>query len=234
MRSGVWARTAFALAILLSAGASAQDAAPAPPSQAALNFVDSSGQSEQFVHLTNMMIPVVIAGVRDRRPAWGEACWTTLETGMRKSILAHQEDVRRDTARAYAAHFSDDELTQLAQFYASELGRKYRAALIVLIGKAVSQPGAAKPFVSQLTRMLSGTDPVTSEQHLASVFAELKGSLTESEISQLSSFFYNGVGRKFIETNPQALADMAKADAVMLAGDIAGLREQLRQSGECP
>ena len=148
-------------------------------------------------------------------------------------MLAHEQDIKLISARAFAHHLSDQELEELTAFEMSDLGKRYRAALAEMISKGVSRPENAKLFIEGVQKAMTDKSADDAVGRRAVVIKGLETQMPPKDITSLSYFFYNGVGKRYTEVAPLVSIEIVQAEIALLSDDAAKLRKQLAESGDC-
>ncbi len=119
---------ALTVAMAFAAGtALAQEISPSQL-EAAARAAELTPQPGDFDALLPFASQTVQNSLIRQRPDLFREIATAVE-GQALEIAGRRTDLDADVARAWARRFSEDELNQIAAFFGSELGTKYKAAL---------------------------------------------------------------------------------------------------------
>jgi hypothetical protein len=125
-------RSPFAFALVLvvfsAASAAAQSASEAPADShlaAAIDVVNAADIAAPALKLIDRMIPEISARVHSQNPNIDEGTVKAFLDDVQVEMSGSVDEYTRLLALVYEKHFSEDELRALAQFYRSDIGKKY-------------------------------------------------------------------------------------------------------------
>lgn len=118
---------AFAVALLLSGAAMAEDKPAAPDTHlaAALDLEAAVNAKANGVLIIRSMVPMLMSQERTARPDLSDDTAKALEQAITQEFEANIEALLQQEAVIYAKHFNESELHTLAAFYRSDIGKKY-------------------------------------------------------------------------------------------------------------
>ncbi|MBV8977792.1 MAG: DUF2059 domain-containing protein [Alphaproteobacteria bacterium] len=133
------------LAAALSGAAHAQSSPPAAsaaPTQtaptesqiaAALDLLDATNAMSNMTQMINTMMNYAMAEVKAQHPDLADADIERYKNILSDEFVSREPELKRAIAVVYAQHFSEADLHALADFYRSELGKRYIATLPAMI-----------------------------------------------------------------------------------------------------
>jgi len=150
---------------------------------------------------------------------------------MLEFLASNNEKMKLVAARAYASRFTDEELAELTIFERSDLAHDYHRATFEMVRDGVQQPGKAVSVAKGVVDMVQGNSP--PEALTADVLKGLRGRMPETEISRLSTFFYNGVGKRLQAVSLDIGRETAEFETALIKEHAATIAEQVRAGGHC-
>jgi uncharacterized protein len=114
---------------------SSDAASQAPDSHlvAAKDLLVATNAKANIETMIGTLLPIELQQVKKDYPNASQASLDAFQAAFIEEIDNSLDDILTLEAHAYAEHFSEDELRQLAQFYRSDLGRKYLSEVPALV-----------------------------------------------------------------------------------------------------
>ena len=131
---------AFALTLLFTGTAMAQDKAAPPPDAhlaAALDLEDAINAKANGLQMIKSLLPSMIAQERAAKPDITDETAKLFEQAVEQEFEANIDTLLQQQAEVYAKHFSESELHELAAFYRSGVGKKYIIEMPAIIREIV-------------------------------------------------------------------------------------------------
>ncbi len=115
----------------------AADADSAPDSHlaAAIAVVAAADLTAPAMKMIDKMIPEVSARVHRQNPDLDETTVKTFLDEVQQQMTSSEDAYATLLAKVYERHFSEDELRALAQFYRSDIGKKYVSESPDMVGE---------------------------------------------------------------------------------------------------
>jgi hypothetical protein len=138
--------TAVMLIALVALGLTPIRAADAPPADphmaAALDLLAATNAKVTMMTMVDAITPVVLGQIRQQHKELTDAVLQRFQAAFREEITSNLDDLMRLTATIYEQHFSEEELHALAEFYRSDIGKKYIEAIPQIAKESVAVGGA--------------------------------------------------------------------------------------------
>jgi hypothetical protein len=130
----------FALAQTEAAAPPVQAVAPpdanAPSERtiaAALDLLKATGAVNTIQAQLDALVPLETQQIKRTVPGISDEMVALVEKKLRDAVNVRQDELLRIQAIEYARHFNEQELHELADFYRSDLGRKYISSIPSLL-----------------------------------------------------------------------------------------------------
>ncbi|HWA89526.1 MAG TPA: DUF2059 domain-containing protein [Rhizomicrobium sp.] len=100
---------------------------------AALDLLEASHSMSNLTELVDSMLTFATVQMKHEHPDLDDADIARFKKILSDALVAHQDGYERAVAVVYAEHFSEADLHALADFYRSDVGKRYIAALPSMI-----------------------------------------------------------------------------------------------------
>lgn len=118
------------------AAAAAPAEAPKPSDRqiaAALDLLDATNSMSNMTQLVDAMMSFATVQMKREHSGLDDAQIESFKKILSDELIAREPDYKRAIAVVYAEHFSEADLHALADFYRSDLGKRYIATLPAMI-----------------------------------------------------------------------------------------------------
>jgi hypothetical protein len=163
----------FVIGLFLAAPAWAADATTATTSDrvsdshlaAALDLLDANHSLDSITALVDTMAPIQAVALKRDNPDLSAAQIAQLQSTIKSEMFARMGELKLIIAKAYAAHFSEDELHTLAAFYRSDTGKKYVTAIPAMLQEVAPAEAAWAIQVAHDAAKKFAEKPNDSKEH---------------------------------------------------------------------
>jgi hypothetical protein len=132
---------------------------------AALDLIDANRSLDNISAMVDTMAPIQAMAIKRQNPDLSAAQIAQLQSTIKSEMLARMDELKLIIARAYAAHFSEDELHTLAAFYRSDTGKKYVTAVPAMLKEVAPAEAAWAIQVAQDAARKFAEKPNDSKDH---------------------------------------------------------------------
>lgn len=198
--------------------------------RAAERLLAAQGEVGFTPEVSALLAKLAVADLSRQQPNVRQICWDAVTIQLTAFLQTESEGARAKVAHNYASHLDEGDLNTLADFFGSELGKRYFSAEAASGGADFLKQGIIPGIVEFMKQ--ESRDDLRVDERLAIMLDHVRGRLNEDDMIAITNFFSIGAGRRYLEQTAAIARDSGPSEAA-LRGLEQRIDTELRQNGAC-